>query len=89
MTTSSVDDRLQHLICEVIRIDSNRDVVSELVVGQECDLLDDLGLDSLLMVQLIVKIEIEFDLEFDLADLNMDILCKYNNLRDYIISHQG
>lgn len=89
MTTNDVDVRLQHLIREVIRINQNKDVVSELVVGQECDLLDDFGLDSLLMVQLIVEIESEFDLEFDLADLNMDVLRKYHNLREYIVSHQG
>ena len=64
-------------------------MVSELVIGQECDLLDDFGLDSLLMVQLIVEIESEFDLEFELSDLNMNVLRKYNNLRDYIVSRQG
>lgn len=89
MTTNDVDVRLQHLIREVIRINQNKDMVSELVVEQECDLLDDFGLDSLLMVQLIVEIESEFDIEFDLADLNMDVLRKYQNLRDYIISRQG
>lgn len=89
MKTNDVDVRLQRLICEVIRINQNKDMVSELVVEQECDLLDDFGLDSLLMVQLIVEIESEFDIEFDLADLNMDVLRKYQNLRDYIISRQG
>lgn len=89
MKTNDVDVRLQRLICEVIRINQNKDMVSELVVEQERDLLDDFGLDSLLMVQLIVEIESEFDIEFDLADLNMDVLRKYQNLRDYIISRQG
>lgn len=89
MKTNDVDVRLQRLICEVIRINQNKDMVSELVVEQECDLLDDFGLDSLLMVQLIVEIESEFDIEFDLADLNMDVLRKYHNLREYIVSHQG
>lgn len=89
MTINDVDVRLQRLICEIIRINQNKDMVSELVVEQECDLLDDFGLDSLLMVQLIVEIESEFDIEFDLADLNMDVLRKYQNLRDYVISRQG
>ncbi len=89
MTTNDVDVKLQRLICEVIRINQNKEVVSELVIGQECDLLDDFGLDSLLMVQLIVEIESEFDLEFELSDLNMNVLRKYNNLRDYIVSRQG
>ena len=89
MTTNDVDVRLQHLICEVIRIDQKKDMVSELTAESECDLLDDFGLDSLLMVQLIVEIESEFELEFDLADLNMDVLRKYHNLRKYIISYQG
>lgn len=89
MTTNDVDVRLQQLIREVIRINQNKDAVSELVVGQKCDMLDDFGLDSLLMVQLIVEIESEFDLEFDLADLNMDVLRNYHNLREYIVSHQG
>lgn len=89
MTTNDVDVRLQQLISEVIRINQDKDMVSELVVEKECDLLDDFGLDSLLMVQLIVEIESEFDIEFDLADLNMDVLRKYHNLRDYIISQQG
>lgn len=89
MITNDVDVRLQRLICEVVRIDQKKDVVSELVAKSECDLLDDFGLDSLLMVQLIVEIETEFELEFDLVDLNMDVLRKYHNLRNYIISHQG
>ena len=89
MTTNDVDVKLQRLICEVIRINQNKEVVSELVIGQECDLLEDFGLDSLLMVQLIVEIESEFDLEFELSDLNMNVLRKYNNLRDYIVSRQG
>lgn len=89
MTTNDVDIRLQHLICEVIRINKGKNEISELLEKQECDLIDDFGLDSLLMVQLIVEIESEFDLEFELADLNMEVLRKYHNLRDYIISHQG
>lgn len=88
MTANSVDERLQKLICEITRINQNKERVSELSTNQECDLIHDFGLDSLLMVQLIVEIESEFDIEFDLTDLNMDILRKYHNLRDYIISHQ-
>ena len=87
--TNDVDTRLQHLISEVIRIDQNKELISERVVESECDLIDDFGLDSLLMVQLIVEIEIEFEMEFDLAELNMNVFRKYHNLRNYIISHRG
>lgn len=88
MTANSVDEKLQKLICEITRINQNKERVQELSANKECDLIHDFGLDSLLMVQLIVEIESEFDIEFDLTDLNMDVLRKYHNLRDYIISHQ-
>lgn len=55
----------------------------------ECDLMVDFGLDSLLMVELVVEIESAFDIEFGLEDLDIEVLKKYNELLKYINDHKG
>ena len=60
-----------------------------LFLDPECDLMVDFGLDSLLMVELVVDIESAFDIEFGLEDLDIEVLKKYNELLKYINDHKG
>lgn len=85
MEIKDVDVKLKKIIKDIIRFDILDDNVEKMLDDSECDLMDDLGFDSLLMVQLIVEVENTFKLEFSLEDLDINILSKYTNLKNYII----
>ena len=61
--------------------------VDEQIELSEDDILNDgeLGLDSLIMVQLIVEIEREFDIEIDDEYLSMDFLSTLGTIADFIM----
>lgn len=84
--TNEIKEKLDEVIADVARIDFDNTKLSEQISKPDCDLMDDLGFDSLLMVELIDEIEKKFDIEFQMTDLNIDILRKYDNLYNYIIS---
>lgn len=83
---NEIKEKLDRVITNVARIDLGDTKLSEQISKPDCDLMDDLGFDSLLMVELIVEIEKIFDVEFQMTDLNIDLLKKYDNLYNYIIS---
>ena len=85
MKIDSVDRELKKIIKRTIRIDILDNDVEKLLDNIECDLMNDLGLDSLLMVQLIVEVENVFEIEFELDELDVNILRKYQKLRKYIL----
>lgn len=85
MKIDSVDRELKKIIKRIIRIDILDNDVEKLLDNIECDLMNDLGLDSLLMVQLIVEVENVFEIEFELDELDVNILRKYQKLRKYIL----
>lgn len=85
MKIDSVDRELKKIIKRIIRIDILDNDVEKLLDNIECDLMNDLGLDSLLMVQLIVEVENVFEIEFELDELDVTILRKYQKLRKYIL----
>ncbi len=76
-----IEDRLKNIISANSKIAAN-----EMVINEESDLIDDLGFDSLLMVQLIVDVEETFNFEFNYEELDMNVLRKYGNLKSYIIT---
>ena len=85
MKIDSVDRELKKIIKRIIRIDILDNDVEKLLDNIECDLMNDLGLDSLLMVQLIVEVEIVLEIVFELDELDVNILRKYQKLRKYIL----
>ena len=58
--------------------------VEKILSNDNANLMDDLSLDSFLMVELIVEIETTFDIEFDMNDLNINKLKIYGNLKQFI-----
>ncbi|KST91465.1 hypothetical protein KF134_1239 [Lactococcus lactis subsp. lactis] len=50
------------------------------------DLIDDLGLDSFSMVQLVVSLENEFNIEFELDELDFENFRKYKVLEERILN---
>lgn len=88
MENNTVDIKLHRIIYQVKEEScSQEEIGSELMVDSDCDLMSDLGYDSILMIQLIVKLEEEFHIEFDLFDLDMSVLSKYESLKNYVITH--
>lgn len=80
---SETEMRLRGIILKIARMEIVEEA-EKLFSNIDCDLISDFGLDSLLMVQLIVEIETEFDMEFGLEDLDINLLRKYRELKKYI-----
>ena len=55
-------DRINHILTEMCFLDS--------IPNGEASLRDDLGIDSLRLVELIIALEDEFSVEFDESDLD-------------------
>lgn len=85
---NETERKLREIILKTARMDLI-EVTENLFLDSECDLMVDFGLDSLLMVELVVEIESAFDIEFGLEDLDIEVLKKYNELLKYINDHKG
>lgn len=80
---NETERRLREIILKTARMDFTEEAES-LFKNPNCDLMADFGLDSLLMVELVVDIETAFDIEFGLEDLDIEVLKKYDELLKYI-----
>ena len=78
------EKKLVELIFNVGRVEMEFGKVEDILSKDTANLMEDLSLDSLLMVELIVEIEVEFDVEFDMNDLNINELKIYGNLKQFI-----
>src|SRR5690349_5681468 len=79
-TASRTDDlgigrRLAELVARAARVSVQPDEVSE-----DTSLLDDLDIDSILLVELIVNIETEFGIELLDEDVEIDCLSPFGTL---------
>lgn len=72
--------KLQKLVKRLCRINLDEEYFEKAFSSTECDLLDDFGFDSLLMVQLLVEIEEVFSFEFDMDSLHMEALKNWKTL---------
>ena len=80
-----IEKKIKEIIEEILEDCGNVEGMSEKLKNPECDLIDDLGLDSLLLVQMIVEVENVFDFNFELMDLDVSKLRKFLLLRDCIL----
>lgn len=85
---NETESKLREIILKTARMDLIEET-ENLFLDPDCDLMVDFGLDSLLMVELVVDIESAFDIEFGLEDLDIEVLKKYNELLKYINDHKG
>lgn len=57
-------------------------------INGETNLIDELGYDSLSLVELILDIENEFDFEFGYENIeDLDVFNKYENLKRLVLEH--
>ena len=74
----SVEDKVKKIIAEKLSVDLDE-------VVPEANFVDDLGADSLDLVELIMSMEEEFDIE--ISDEEAEKLVKVQDAIDYIDSH--
>lgn len=76
--------KIQKLIKETCRLEVSEAYVDEMLHDRHCDIMDKLGFDSLLIVELVVGLEDELDFEFDMNNLDIKKLRHYDELLQYI-----
>jgi acyl carrier protein len=74
----SIEDKVKKIIAEKLSVD-----VEEVV--PEASFVDDLGADSLDLVELIMSMEEEFDI--DISDEDAEKLVTFKDVIDYINAH--
>lgn len=87
MEVNEIERKLIELIEENVRIEIFQEDIKDILKKKECDLMDDFGIDSLLMVKLIVDVETTFGFEFELDFLDIEKLRNYRSLFHYIEKH--
>jgi acyl carrier protein len=75
---ASVEEKVKHIIVEQLGVDEEE-------VKMEASFVDDLGADSLDVVELVMALEEEFGLE--ISDEDAEKLASVKNAVEYISSH--
>lgn len=75
---NEIQNELNKLIIDKIKINTKREF------KEDDDLVNDLGLDSLSLVELIMEIEENF--EFEVEEEEMSYIYKYGKLLKYVMS---
>lgn len=70
-----VEEKLKEVIANIAMQDV--DVIS---INEETNLINDLGYDSVQIIELIVQLEMEFDIEIEDDDLDIENLIVYSGL---------
>jgi acyl carrier protein len=74
----TVEDKVKKIIAEKLSVD-------EVEIVPEASFVDDLGADSLDLVELIMSMEEEFDI--DISDEDAEKMVCYQDVIDYINAH--
>lgn len=76
-------ERLIKIICEIKGVNS-----FELNINENSSIIEDIGIDSLQMINLILKVEEEFGIEIDFDDFDYTYLSSVSAFCDFISSKQ-
>ena len=83
-----MEEQVKEILKELCRLDLTEEEKERLLQEEDCNLKEDLGFDSLLMVELIIEIEEFFDFEFDAEEMDMKRLQSYQNLLELVEQHK-
>lgn len=72
--------KLYGAIRTICKLNLDDEKFFEILSDSHCNLIEKLGFDSLLIVELILEIESQFDFEFDMNSLNINKLKYLDNL---------
>lgn len=76
---TEVSERIKSFLCEI-----KGDCDLEKQITDDTNLIEDIGIDSLQLINFLLKIEDEFDVEFDFEQFNMDILKEFKGFCNYV-----
>lgn len=77
----NINEKVKNIICLTLEDDSYYDRLTD-----ETNLVEDIGMDSIQIMQIVISIEIEFDIEFNDDELLIDNLAILKNLIRIILS---
>lgn len=77
-------EKLIDVVISVCRLEVDKQTIKKTLSYDDCDLKENLGFDSLLMVELVVEIEQTFNIEFDMNSLDINRLRYWGKLKDNI-----
>lgn len=75
-----MEERLKEIVKRLCRLALSEKEKEDLLCCKDCDLKEDLGFDSLLMVELIVEIEEAFGFEFEVDSMDMKKMLNFGHL---------
>lgn len=78
------DIKLKEIILAQSKIALSADDADELFNRNDFDIKEELGIDSLLIVHLVVEIEEAFNIEFEFEALDTNLLRNYSSLRKMV-----
>ncbi len=73
---------LEKIIRNIAEVTENPDIANN--INEDADLMQDIGLDSLQLVNLFLAIEDEFNIEFDFEDFDFTELNTVKKLLNYV-----
>ena len=83
------EERLIGVIAAACRLEMDEVQIADILRGGNCNIIERLGFESLLIVELIVELEEAFDFEFDMNALDINKLKYYDELKKSIDSYVG
>lgn len=83
------EEKLIKVIASACRLEMDEAHIAEILGSDNCNIIEQLGFDSLLMVELVVELEETFDFEFDMNALDINKLKYYEELKNSIDSYVG
>ncbi len=79
-------EKIKELLAEIL---SENSPVSAEEIDENASLLDEVGLDSLQLINFILRVEDEFDIEIDFENLDQEHLASVTAFAGYIQSCKG
>lgn len=79
-------EKIKELLAEIL---SENTPVSADEIDENASLLDEVGLDSLQLINFILRVEDEFDIEIDFENLDQDRLASVKAFADFVKSCKG
>lgn len=74
-----IDDRIKKIISKLLEDDEIQKMITS-----ETNIIDDIGLDSIQMINFILMLEDEFDMEIDFDEFEYDYLLRFDALVEFI-----
>ena len=84
-----MEEQVKEILKELCRMDLTEEEKERLLQEEDCNLKEDLGFDSLLMVELLIEIEEFFGFEFYAEEMDMKRLQIYQNLFELVELHEN